>query len=130
MKKKTKAVKAIKAPRTVDEYLARLPEPSRGALQRVRTIVRDVIPPEATEVISYGIPTFKYNGMLMSFAAFSDHCSVFPGAGPIEEFQKDLKNFRTAKGTIQFAPEKPLPSELLKKLVKARMRENKRKKGK
>jgi uncharacterized protein YdhG (YjbR/CyaY superfamily) len=130
VKKKTKAVKAIKAPRTVDEYLARLPEPSRGALQRVRTIVRDVIPPEATEVISYGIPTFKYNGMLMSFAAFSDHCSVFPGAGPIEEFQKDLKNFRTAKGTIQFAPEKPLPSELLKKLVKARMRENKRKKGK
>ena len=99
-------------------------------MQRVRTIVRDVIPPEATEVISYGIPTFKYNGMLMSFAAFSDHCSVFPGAGPIEEFQKDLKNFRTAKGTIQFAPEKPLPSELLKKLVKARMGENERKKGK
>ncbi|MFY9793373.1 MAG: DUF1801 domain-containing protein [Candidatus Sulfotelmatobacter sp.] len=130
MKKQTKSGNATKAPRTVDEYLARLPEPSRGALQRVRTIIRDVIPPEATEVISYGIPTFKYNGMLMSFAAFSNHCSVFPGAGPIEEFQKDLKNFRTAKGTIQFAPEKPLPSGLLKKLVKARMRENERKKGK
>ncbi len=130
MKKQAKSGKATKVPRTVDEYLARLPEPSRGALQRVRMIVRDVIPPEATEAISYGIPTFKYNGMLMSFAAFSDHCSVFPGAGPIEEFQKDLKNFRTAKGTIQFAPEKPLPSSLLKKLVKARMEENERKKGK
>jgi uncharacterized protein YdhG (YjbR/CyaY superfamily) len=130
MKQRPKSGKATKAPRTVDEYLARLSEPSRGALQRVRTIVRDVIPPEATEVISYGIPTFKYNGMLMSFAAFSSHCSVFPGAGPIEEFQKDLKNFRTAKGTIQFAPEKPLPSTLLKKLVKARMEENERKKGK
>jgi uncharacterized protein YdhG (YjbR/CyaY superfamily) len=130
MKQRPKSGKATKAPRTVDEYLARLSEPSRGALQRVRTIVRDVIPPEATEVISYGIPTFKYNGMLMSFAAFSSHYSVFPGAGPIEEFQKDLKNFRTAKGTIQFAPEKPLPSTLLKKLVKARMEENERKKGK
>jgi uncharacterized protein YdhG (YjbR/CyaY superfamily) len=130
MKQRPKSGKATKAPRTVDEYLARLSEPSRGALQRVRTIVRDVIPPEATEVISYGIPTFKYNGMLMSFAAFSSHCSVFPGAGPIEEFQKDLKNFRTAKWTIQFAPEKPLPSTLLKKLVKARMEENERKKGK
>jgi uncharacterized protein YdhG (YjbR/CyaY superfamily) len=130
VKKQAKSGKATKVPRTVDEYLARLPEPSRGALQRVRMIVRDVIPPEATEAISYGIPTFKYNGMLMSFAAFSDHCSVFPGAGPIEEFQKDLKNFRTAKGTIQFAPEKPLPSSLLKKLVKARMEENERKKGK
>ncbi len=130
MKKQAKSGKATKAAKTVDEYLARLSEPSRGALQRVRTIVRDVIPPEATEVISYGIPTFKYNGMLMSFAAFSNHCSVFPGAGPIEEFQKDLKNFRTARGTIQFAPEKPLPSRLLKKLVKARIEENERKKGK
>ncbi|MFY9948663.1 MAG: DUF1801 domain-containing protein [Candidatus Sulfotelmatobacter sp.] len=130
MKKPAKSGKATKAPKTVNEYLARLSEPSRGALQRVRTIVRDVIPPEATEVISYGIPTFKYNGMLMSFAAFSNHCSVFPGAGPIKEFQKDLKNFRTAKGTIQFAPEKPLPSRLLRKLVKARMEENERKKGK
>jgi uncharacterized protein YdhG (YjbR/CyaY superfamily) len=130
VKKPAKSGKATKAPKTVNEYLARLSEPSRGALQRVRTIVRDVIPPEATEVISYGIPTFKYNGMLMSFAAFSNHCSVFPGAGPIEEFQKDLKNFRTARGTIQFAPEKPLPSRLLRKLVKARMEENERKKGK
>jgi uncharacterized protein YdhG (YjbR/CyaY superfamily) len=130
VKKQAKSGKATKAAKTVDEYLARLSEPSRGALQRVRTIVRDVIPPEATEVISYGIPTFKYNGMLMSFAAFSNHCSVFPGAGPIEEFEKDLKNFRTARGTIQFAPEKPLPSRLLRKLVKARMEENERKKGK
>lgn len=130
MKKQAKSGKTTKVPRTVDEYLKRVPEPSRRALQRVRTIVRDAIPPEATEVISYGIPTFKYNGMLMSFAAFSHHCSLFPGAGPIEELQKDLKNFRTAKGTIQFAPEKPLPSSLLKRLVKARLAENERKKGK
>lgn len=130
MKKQAKPGKMTEAPKTVDEYLKRVPEPSRSALQRVRTIVRDAIPLEATEVISYGIPTFKHNGVLMSFAAFSHHCSVFPGAGPIEEFQKDLKNFRTARGTIQFAPEKPLPSRLLRKLVKARIEENERKKGK
>ena len=130
MKKQAKPGKTTKVPRTVDEYLKGVPVPSRSALQRVRTIVRDAIPREATEVISYGIPTFKYNGMLMSFAAFSNHCSLFPGAGPIEEFQKDLKNFKTAKGTIQFAPEKPLPSSLLKRLVKARLAEKERKKGK
>ncbi|MGB7599243.1 MAG: DUF1801 domain-containing protein [Candidatus Sulfotelmatobacter sp.] len=130
MKKQAKSGKATKVPMTVDEYLKRLPEPSRSALQRVRAIVRTVVPPEATEVISYGIPTFKYNGMLMSFAAFSNHCSLFPGAGPIKQFKNDLKNFETAKGTIRFAPERPLPSTLLKKLVSARVAENKPKKGK
>jgi uncharacterized protein YdhG (YjbR/CyaY superfamily) len=113
----------------VDEYLERLPEPARTALNTVRAVIRSVAPPEATESISYGIPTFKYKGMLASFAAFSDHCSLFPGAGPTIEFKNDLKNFHTSKGTIRFAPNKPLPATLLKKLVKARIAENERKKG-
>jgi uncharacterized protein YdhG (YjbR/CyaY superfamily) len=128
MKKKTKAGKAAKVPTTVDEYLQRVPEPSRSALQRVREIVRSVAPAEATEIISYGIPTFEHNGMLMSFAAFSKHCSLFPGAGPIVEFKDELKNFQTARGTIRFAPEKPLSPGLIKKLVKARLAANERKK--
>ena len=130
MKRPTKAGKATKVPKTVDEYLERVPEPSRGALRRIRTIVRAAVPPEAREVISYGVPTVKHNGMVVSFAAFSNHCSLFPGAGPIEQFKNELKNFPTAKGTIQFAPEKPIPSALLKKLVKARVAENERKKAK
>ncbi len=115
--------------RDVDDYLAGVSEPARTTLNRVRAFIRSVAPPEATEGISYGIPTFKYKGMLASFAAFSDHCSLFPGAGPTIEFKKELKNFQTSKGTIRFAPDKPLPATLLKKLVKARIAENQRKKG-
>ena len=113
--KGTKISKTTKAPITVDEYLERVPEPARTTLSKVRAVIRSVAPPEATECISYGIPTFKYKGMLASFAAFSDHCSLFPGAGPTTEFKNDLKNFQTSKGTIRFALNKPLPATLLKK---------------
>jgi len=127
--KKKKIGKATKVPRTVDEYLEGVPEPARTTLNKVRAVIRSVAPPEATEGISYGMPTFKYKGMLASFGAFSDHCSLFPGAGPTIEFKNELKNFQTSKGTIRFAPNKPLPSALLKRLVKARIAENERKKG-
>ena len=126
--KKTKTGKATRVPKTVDEYLEHVPEPARTTLNKIRAVIRSVAPPEATEGISYGIPTFKYKGMLASFAAFSDHCSLFPGAGPTIEFKDELKNFPTSKGTIRFAPNKPLPATLLKKLMKARIRENERKK--
>ena len=116
MKKQAKPGKMTKAPKTVDEYLSTWSEPSRSALQRVRTIVRDVIPLEATEVISYGISTFKYNGVLMSFAAFSHHCSLFPGAGPIEEFQKDLKNFKNSE---RHHPVRPREASTLESSEKA-----------
>jgi uncharacterized protein YdhG (YjbR/CyaY superfamily) len=127
--KKKKSGKPTKVPKTVDEYLERVPEPARTTLKKIRAAIRSVAPAEATESISYGIPTFKYKGMLASFAAFSDHCSLFPGAGPTIEFKNELKNFQTSKGTIRFAPYKPLPATLLKKLVKARIKENERKKG-
>jgi uncharacterized protein YdhG (YjbR/CyaY superfamily) len=126
--KKAKNRKATKVAKTVDEYLERVPEPARSTLNKVRAVIRSVAPADATEGISYGIPTFKYKGMLASFAAFSDHCSLFPGAGPTIEFKNELKNFATAKGTIRFAPDKPPSSTLLKKLVKARIAENERKK--
>jgi uncharacterized protein YdhG (YjbR/CyaY superfamily) len=87
------------------------------------------VPAETTETISYGIPTFKYIGPLVGFAAFSDHCSFFPmNSSLIEAFKEELKNFETSKGTIRFALDKPLPTALLKKLVKARIAENERKK--
>jgi uncharacterized protein YdhG (YjbR/CyaY superfamily) len=127
--KKAKTGKATKVAKTVDEYLERVPEPARSTLNKVRAVIRSVAPTEATEGISYGIPTFKYKGMLTSFAAFSDHCSLFPGAGPTIEFKNELKNFQTSKGTIRFASDKPLPAVLLKKLVKARIAENERKKS-
>jgi len=116
-------------PKDVDEYLARVPEPARSTLRKVRAVIRSVVPAETTEIISYGIPTFKYIGPLVGFAAFSDHCSLFPmNSSLIEAFKDELKNFETSKGTIQFALDKPLPPALLKTLVKARIAENERKK--
>jgi len=129
VKRRPPAAKSKAVTNEVDEYLHGVPEPARTTLNKIRSVIRSIAPPETTEGISYGIPTFKYKGMLASFAAFSDHCSLFPGAGPTIEFKNELKNFQTSKGTIRFAPNKPLPSALLKRLVKARIAENERKKG-
>jgi uncharacterized protein YdhG (YjbR/CyaY superfamily) len=113
------------APETVDEYLAAVPEPARGTLKHIRKVIQSLVPAETTEVISYGIPMFKYNGMLVGYAAFKKHCSLFPtGSGVLNRFEKQLKGYRTSKGTIQFPPDKPLPDALLKKIVKARIKEN------
>jgi uncharacterized protein YdhG (YjbR/CyaY superfamily) len=115
-----------KAPaKNVDEYLARVPEPARSTLKHIRAVIRSVVPAETTEVISYRIPMFKYNGMLVGYAAFKNHCSLFPtGSGVIEKFAKELKGFATSKGTIQFPSDQPLPDVLVKKIVKARVAEN------
>jgi uncharacterized protein YdhG (YjbR/CyaY superfamily) len=114
--------------RTVDEYLARVPELSRSALIRIRAVIRSVVPPGAIETISYGIPAFKYNGTLVWFAAFSKHCSLFPGASVIHDFKEELQGFTTSKGTIHFTAAKPLPAVLVKKLVKARIAQMREKK--
>ena len=114
-----------KIPKTVDEYLAGIPEPARSTLSRVRNVIRSVVPAEATEVISYRIPMFKYNGMLIGYAAFAKHCSLFPtGSGVIDKFKKELAGYRTSRGTIQFPSDKGFPDALLKKIVKERVKEN------
>ena len=118
-------MKSGKAPKTPDEYLAGVPEPARGTLQHIRKVIWSVVPKETTEIISYRIPMFKYKGMLVGYAAFAKHCSLFPtGSGVIEKFSKELKNYSTNKGTIRFAADKPLPDALIKKIVKARVAEN------
>ena len=87
----------------------------------MRSAIRQAVPRKATETISYQIPAFKHKGILVWFAAFSDHCSLFPTAALIEEFKKELKGFSTSKGTIHFPLNKPLPVALIKKIVKARV---------
>ena len=84
----------IAPPRSVDEYLARVSEPARGTLKKIRALIRSVVPPEATEIISYGIPSFKYKGWLVGYAAFANHCSFFPGALP-GKLENELKRFPT-----------------------------------
>lgn len=113
----------------VDAYLAGVPEPARSSLTRIRSAIRSAVPPEATEGISYRVPTFKYKGPLLGYAAFPNHCSLFPmSPSVIEAFKNDLKGFHTSKGAIRFTVDKPLPAALVKKLVKARIAENERKK--
>jgi uncharacterized protein YdhG (YjbR/CyaY superfamily) len=119
--KSSTATKRTRAPKTVDEYLARVPEPARGTLNRIRAAIRAAAPSGATETISYGIPAFKYNGILVWFAAFAKHCSLFPTASVIEAFKTELKPYTLSKGTIQFPIDKPLPDALVKKMVKARV---------
>jgi len=115
-------------PKTVEEYLAVVPEPARTTLEKVRATIRSVVPPETTEVISYQMPTFRYKGALFAYASFSDHCSLFPmGSAAIEAFAAELKGYRTSKGTIHFPLDKPFPAALLKKMVKACIARNERK---
>ena len=112
----------------MDDYLAGVPEPARSTLNRVRVAIRSALPAEATEGISYRIPVFKYKGPLVWYAAFADHCSLFPGASAIKTLKNELKDFPTSKGTIHFPLDKPLPGALVKKIVRARMAEKERKK--
>ena len=126
-----KSAKRKAVPKTVDEYLAKVPEPQRTTLAKVREVIQSVLPAEATEVISYRIPCVKYKGMLVGYAAFRDHCSLFGMSstllGPLRE---DLKNYSTSKGTIRFAIDKPLPAALIKKLVKSAIGEKEKLKKK
>ena len=107
----------------VEQYLAAVPEPAATTLQKLRTTIRSCVPADATEAISYGMPSFRCQGMgiVVWYAAFTQHCSLFPTAEMLEQFRSELTNYKTSKGTIQFSLAKPLPVTLVKKIVKARM---------
>ena len=108
----------------VDAYLAAVPKEQRAALQKLRKIIKGAAP-RAAEVISYRIPVYKHCGMLVGFAAFKNHCSFFVmGREAMEAHQEELKRYSTARGTIHFTADKPLPAALVRKLVRARIAEN------
>ena len=116
-------------PATVDEYLDAVSEPARTTLNKVRAIIKSVVPKEATEGLSYGMPAFKYKGPLFAYAAFKEHCSLFPmSAALIDEMADELTAYRTSKGTLQFPMNKPPSAALIKKMVKARIAQNEAKK--
>lgn len=115
--------KSMKGPATVDEYLAELPEKERKVLSALRKLIQSTAP-KAEEKIGYGMPGYNYHGMLVYFAAFKNHCSFFPGTSMLEQFGKEVEPFKTSKGTLQFTVDKPLPSSLVKKIVKERMKQN------
>lgn len=111
--------------KSVEEYLAALPNDVRATLEKVRQAI-EAAAPKATETISYGMPAFDYAGRpLVYYAAFKKHCSFFPGSYQVmETFAEELQRYDVEKGTIRFPVGKPLPATLMKKMVKARLREN------
>ena len=109
-------------PRTVDDYLSKVSEEKRTALEKLRKTIRSAAP-AAEECIAYGIPSYRLNGYLVGFGASKNHCSFYPG-GIAQDYAQELKNYETSKGTIRFQPNKPLPAALVRKLVKARIAQN------
>jgi uncharacterized protein YdhG (YjbR/CyaY superfamily) len=116
-----------KKPKTIAEYLAGVPAEKRDALEKLRRTIHAGFP-RAEEVISYGVPAFRLDGTVIAwFAAASGHCSFFPG-GVVEEFQEELADFETSKGTVRFQPGKPIPEPLVRNLVRARIARDAKKK--
>ena len=114
--------------KTMDEYIAQFPKNVRDVLEELRRVIRESAP-DAEETISYGIPTFDLNGKhLVHFAAYKNHVGFYPTSSGIIVFKKELSPFNTSKGTVQFPLDKPIPFDLVKKIVKFRAKENESKK--
>ncbi len=112
-----------KAPKDIDEYISGFPQEVQGILESLRSAIRQAAP-EAAETISYQIPTFKMKGNLVHFAAYKNHIGFYPGASGIEAFQKELAGYPSAKGSVQFPLNEPLPLDLIAKIVAFRVRED------
>jgi uncharacterized protein YdhG (YjbR/CyaY superfamily) len=116
-------------PKTIDEYISLFPEKIQTILEKLRQTIRESAP-EAEEAFSYQIPTFKLNGNLVHFAAFKNHISFFPTSSGVEAFKKELSLYKTSKGTIQFPIDQPIPFNLVRRIVRYRVKESKRKEKK
>ena len=107
----------------IDEYIAGFPETTRDILLKVRATIRNSVP-EAEEAISYGIPTFKLKGNLVHFAGYKNHIGFYPGAAGIETFKEELSEYKLSRGTVQFPIDKPIPFDLITKIVDFRVKQN------
>jgi len=108
----------------VDRYIASMPEKTRPALEKMRKIIRAAVP-NAEEVISYQMPTYKHHGFLVGFAGYKNHCGFYPWNGhTVAEFANELKGYKTSKAAIQFPINQPLPEALIKKIILKRIEEN------
>jgi uncharacterized protein YdhG (YjbR/CyaY superfamily) len=108
---------------TIDEYIKTFPEHVQIILKKMRVTIRDAAP-EAQEAISYQMPTFRLNGNLVHFAAFKNHIGFYPSPSGIEAFKEELSPYKSAKGSVQFPMDKPVPYDLVRKIVLFRVQEN------
>ena len=114
-------------PNNIDEYIAGFPAEVQKILQQIRKTIHKAAP-DAEEVISYAMPTFKLNGNLIHFAAYKNHIGLYPAPQGIEAFKEELSGYKGAKGSVQFPLDKPMPLALITKIVKFRVEQNSRKK--
>jgi uncharacterized protein YdhG (YjbR/CyaY superfamily) len=115
---------ATKKPASIDEYIAGFPKTTQTVLEQVRAIVKNAAP-DAEETISYAIPTFTVNKKyLVYFAGYKNHVSLYPAPTGNAAFEKEIRSYRSGKGTVQFQLDKPLPIDLITKIVRCRMKEN------
>lgn len=110
---------------TIDDYIAQFPDEVRERMQHLRKLIKDAAP-EASEKMSWGMPTFYFHGNLVHFAAHKKHLGFYPGASGVENFLDKLKEYHTSKGAIQFPLDKPLPLELIEEIVRFRLDENRK----
>lgn len=113
----------MKKPEDIDEYIAAFPETTQKLLAQLRATIKKVAP-QAEEVISYGMPAFTLNGILVYFAAYANHIGFYPTPRGISAFKNELSVYKSAKGSVQFPLDKPLPLGLITKIVKFRVTEN------
>jgi len=118
--------KAKVVPETVDQYIAAFPAEVKKRMQQLRKTIKAAAP-NADEVISYQIPGYKYFGMLVYFAAYKNHIGFYPGAGGVLEFYEKLSSFKSAKGSVQFPHDRPIPYDIISKIVKFRVKQNEEK---
>ena len=109
--------------KSVDEYISAMPEHTKDKLHQMRSTIKKAAP-KAEEVISYNMPAYKLNGMLVYYAAYNKHIGFYPMAAAIQAFKKELSGYKGAKGSIQFPINEPLPLKLISKIVKYRIKEN------
>jgi len=110
----------------IDDYIAQFPPPAQAALTEMRALIK-ASAPDATETISYAMPTFDLNGRhLVHFAGFKNHVGLYPIPSAIEAFKEELASYKTGKGSAQFPLGRPLPADLIRRMVEFRVEENKR----
>ena len=111
---------------TIDAYIAQYPKEVQPLLQSIRKAIQTAAP-KATECISYRMPAFRQNGILVYFAAFKNHIGFYPTSSPIVAFKDELAKYKTSRGAVQFPLGQPVPLKLIQRIVKFRLKENLRK---
>lgn len=103
----------------MDQHLESFSGETKKKLEQLRKLIKDTVPEGTEERISYGIPTYTWNGNLLHFSGYETHIGFYPGSGPIKEFASELSGYKTSKGTIKFPIDKPLPAALILKIIKS-----------